>query len=286
MRDEEGEDARFHGWLRPGPRPPGGIAPEPGETLDYHCGYFKIFQEVKGHRYSTDDLLTAFYGTLWAPRAERILDLGSGIGSVALAAAWRLPGATLVTLEAQERSVRLARKTVRYNGLENRYRILHGDLRDASLLADEPGFDLVLGSPPYFPAGTAIPAVHPQAVPARIEMRGDVRDYAKAAVRSLAPGGFFAFVFPARDPRVDEGCREAGLTLVRRRDIVFREDEPPVIALFAAVLTSDLPKDFDGNPELPVRESPLVIRRRDGRRSAEYAVTLLTMGFPPGPLLV
>jgi 16S rRNA G1207 methylase RsmC len=42
-----------------------------------------------------------------------VLDLGSGIGSVALAAAWRLPRRTSSRFsEAQERSVRLARKTV------------------------------------------------------------------------------------------------------------------------------------------------------------------------------
>ena len=48
-------------------------------------------------------------------------------------AAWRLPGAKFVTIEAQEKSLRLAKKTIRYNGVESRFTLLQGDLRDASL---------------------------------------------------------------------------------------------------------------------------------------------------------
>src|SRR5881227_518799 len=106
MRDERS----FRGWLRPGPVPRGGIDAEVGETLDYISGHFKIFQYSGGHRFSTDDVLTAWYATQWAPRVDRAMDLGSGIGSVALVVAWRLPGARIVTVEAQADSVRLARK--------------------------------------------------------------------------------------------------------------------------------------------------------------------------------
>ena len=141
----------YRGWRRPGPVPPGGVEPEEGETLDVICGWFRIFQYAKGHRYSTDDVLTAWYGTSNAPRVDRAADLGSGIGSVATIAAWRLPGATFCTVEAQEISLRLARKTMRYNGLDSRVTLYHGDLRDESILANEAPFDLVTGSPPYWP---------------------------------------------------------------------------------------------------------------------------------------
>src|SRR5687768_14088927 len=171
----------YRGWRRPGPVPPGGVGTEEGETLDFICGNFRIFQYAKGHRYSTDDVLTAWYGTTCAPRVDRAADIGSGIGSVALIAAWRLPGATFCTVEAQEISIRLARKTVRYNGLESRFTLYRGDLRDDSVLVGEQPFDLVTGSPPYFPPGTATAAEHEQAVPARIEVRGNVADYARTA---------------------------------------------------------------------------------------------------------
>src|SRR3954447_18690647 len=110
----------FKGWAKPGPLIPeqSDSVPTPEESLDALSGHFRIFQLKKGHRYSTDDVLTAWYGTSWCPSASTALDLGSGIGSVGMTAAWRLQGARLVTVEAQEVSVALARKSARFNGIE------------------------------------------------------------------------------------------------------------------------------------------------------------------------
>jgi len=267
----------YRGYRRPGPVPPGALEPETGETLDYICGEYRIFQYEKGHRYSTDDVLTAWYGTQWAPRVERACDLGSGIGWVAIIAAWRLPGARFVTVEAQEMSIRLARKSVAYNGLADRFTLIHSDLRDFE--TDE-RFDLVTGSPPYFPEGTATGANHPQAIPARIEVRGNLADYARTAARILAPGGLFAFVFPAADGRVKDALRDAGLTLIRRRDVVFKEGEPPLITLFAAARAADMPVTVRERGGF--LEPPLIIRDRKGGVHPEYAAVRLSFGFPPG----
>src|SRR5258705_9043565 len=113
-------ETHFKGWAMPGIVPPGAhAAPEvaPDETLDAISGHFRIFQLRNGNRFSTDDLLTAWYGTAWAPSASRVLDLGSGIGSGGIIAAWRLPGAPVVTIEAQEDSARPATKSGRLEGL-------------------------------------------------------------------------------------------------------------------------------------------------------------------------
>jgi tRNA1Val (adenine37-N6)-methyltransferase len=271
-------DEFYRGWRRPGPIPPGGVEPEEGETLDYLCGWYRIFQYAKGHRYSTDDVLTAWYGTTHAPRVERAADLGSGIGSVALLSAWRLPGATFCTVEAQDISIRLARKSVRYNGLDARFTMHHGDLRDATLFASEAPFDLVTGSPPYWPSGTATEAEHPQAVPARIEIRGSVADYAHTAAGILAPGGVFAFVFPTVQlERVKSALTDAGLSLIRSRDVVFKEGEPPLITLFAATQAGDIPASY-----ATYTEPPLTIRTREGGVPPEYSAVRMSFGFPPG----
>lgn len=272
------DDSSYRGWRRPGPIPPGGIEADEGETRDFLCGHYRIFQYAKGHRYSTDDVLTAWYASICAPRVDRAADLGSGIGSVAMVTAWRLPGARFCTVEAQEMSIRLARKSVRYNGLEDRFTLHHGDLRDESILANEAPFDLVTGSPPYWPAGTATEADHPQAIPARIEIRGSVVDYAQAARRILAPGGVFVFVFPTiQMERVMSAIDDASLKLIRRRDVRFKDGEPPLITLFAAARTEDLPGTYEA-----FVEAPLVIRAKDGSVPAEYSAIRMSFGFPPG----
>ena len=275
-------ETHFRGWAKPGPIPPGAFVPPDvpaDESLDALSGHFRIYQLRRGHRFSTDDLLTAWYGTTCVPSAATILDLGSGIGSVGMIAAWRLPGARVVTVEAQEESVRLARKSAAYNGLEPRYDIRHGDFRDAAALRSDELFDLVLGSPPYFPLGTGIEGDHPQKIACRFEMRGDIRDYAHVGASHLAPGGVFACVFPEEQrSRVDAAARDAGLAVVRRRPIVFRDGEPPLVTVFAMVRTMDLPAEWRDRTWV---EPPLVIRAADGSIHPGYAVVKLSIGFPP-----
>jgi tRNA1Val (adenine37-N6)-methyltransferase len=276
-------ETHFRGWAKPGPIPPGAACPPdvPGdETLDAISGHYRLFQLRDGHRFSTDDVLTAWYGTTWVPSASRVLDLGSGIGSVGMIAAWRLQAARFVAIEAQQESVVLSRKSAAYNGLESRYEVRHADFRSADALRPGERFDLVLATPPYFSPGTALEADHPQKVACRFELRGDVRDYARAAAGCLSPGGLFACAFPeSQRARVESAAHDAALAIVRRRPVVFRDGEPPLLGLYAMMRESDVPGTI--RERQPWAEPPLVIRAADGTVHPEYAAVKLAVGFAP-----
>ncbi|HSY19382.1 MAG TPA: methyltransferase [Candidatus Acidoferrales bacterium] len=277
-------EAHFKGWAKPGPVPPGlaaGVAVEAHETLDAISGHFRLFQLRDGHRFSTDDILTAWYGTAWCPTARTALDLGSGIGTVGTICAWRLPGARFVTVEAQSESVVLARKSARYNGIADRYEIREGDFREANIIRADETFDLITGSPPYFPPDAGVKSEHPQKLACRFELRGTVADYCSTAAKHLAAGGFFACVFPheaAQLARVEAGAREAGLVIVRKRPVVFREGNPALVGLFGMMRTGDLPEWFRGQTWT---EPDLIIRTREGKIHPEYSAVKLAIGFPP-----
>ena len=276
----------FRGWAKPGPIPPGargeGPQPGPGETLDAISGHFRLFQLANGHRFSTDDVLTAWYGTTWCPTAQTVLDLGSGIGTVGMIAAWRLPAARFVTIEAQEESVRLACKSAGWNGLLSRYEIRHGDFRQPGTLRKDERFDLILGSPPYFPPGSGVEGDHPQKIACRFEMRGDIADYCAVASRHLGAGAVFACVFPVtpddQRERVRQAARNAGLSIVRWRPVILREGERPLLGLFVMNRATDLPDWFR---DKTWTEPPLTIRTREGAVHPEYSAVKLAFGFPP-----
>ena len=298
-------ETHFKGWAKPGIVPPGLGAPasgparkddslkhagsetgaplkiEPDETLDAISGHFRLFQLRDGHRFSTDDILTAWYGTTWCPAARTALDLGSGIGTVGMISAWRLPGAKFVTVEAQSESVALARKSARYNGLTGRFEIREGDFRDFEILRPDEKFDLITGSPPYFPPAAGLKSEHPQKLACRFELRGTVADYCATVPKHLAPGGLFACVFPhepAQLARVEAAAKNSGLVIVRKRPVVFREGDPPLIALFGMMRAEDLPESFRGQTLI---EPELIIRLRDGKIHPEYSAVKLAIGFPP-----
>src|SRR5215510_13753048 len=98
-------------------------------TLDTLAGDWRIFQLRSGHRFSADDLLTAWAAVRAKPAAlacVRLLDLGAGVGSVGLLALWKLsPTGHLTMVVVQAVSHALACRTVAYNCLTERVTLHH-----------------------------------------------------------------------------------------------------------------------------------------------------------------
>ena len=65
---------------------------------------------------------------------------------------------------------------------------------------------------------------------------------------------------------------------MRQRPVIFREGEPPLIALFGMMRAEDLPEWFRGQTW---EEPPLIIRTREGQIHPEYSAVKLAIGFPP-----
>lgn len=241
------------------------------ETLDHLVGDWRIYQLRRGHRYSTDDLLTAWTAVRALPEARRVLDLGAGVGSVGLLVLHRLGlAARLTSVEVQAVSVALARKTVARNGLQQRVQLRHADLRDPAALGPDQRFELVVANPPYLPQERAVRSPHPQRAAARLELHGDVFDYCRVAARRLDPGGRFCFSHAAVDPRPQQAVEQAGLTLLARQDVVFRQGDAPMIALFTC--------GHEGTRRDP---EPLTVRDSDRQWSAGYVTARRQLGVDP-----
>lgn len=238
-------------------------------SLDRLAGDWRIHQLVGGHRFSADDLFTAWVAAESCPRAQRLLDLGAGIGSVGLMTLWRMqPTATLVGLEAQEVSHVLMRRTVDTNQLSARVECRLGDLRDAACVPEGRVFDLVTGSPPYIPLGKGVVSPHPQRAACRMELRGSIADYALAAARTVREDGSFVVCFAAADPRGEPAIAAAGLSLRVRQDVVFRGRQAPLITIFVATHEAG-PCD---------RRAPFCIRGPDGEWTEAYFEMRRQMG--------
>jgi tRNA1Val (adenine37-N6)-methyltransferase len=233
-----------------------------------------IAQRKKGHRHSADDVLTAWYALQVSPKVTEHLDLGTGIGTVGLLTLWGMgESAHLTCVEAQEISYRLLQSNLDANGLRHRVDCSHGDLRDLALGRK---FPLVTGSPPYFPTSAGVVPQDSQKAHARFELRGDVSDYAKAAVKHLAPGGWFVLCFPTpQKQRALNGIAAAGLATVKLRDVIPRETLPALFTLFAC-------RHRDEVDEAMLVEEPLIVREESGRLTAAMAAVRRGFGFSDG----
>ena len=161
----------------------------PDETLDRLTDSLRILQKRRGHRAATDDTLLAWAAARARPEASRILDLGSGKGTVALLLLQRMPTCRVVGVEAEPVSHDLALRNRLLNGLAERWTPRLGDLRDPSTLAGEAPFDLVTGAPPFLPISAGTLPQDPLRAAGRFEVRGGVSDYVATAAQHLSASG-------------------------------------------------------------------------------------------------
>jgi len=252
------------------------LDPAEGEDLCFLTGHWRIFQRLKGHRYSLDDVMTAWYAAqcVGEKTVERAIDIGCGIGSVLMMVAWRLEKTSFIGVEAQSLSHDLARRSILFNGIEDRVEARHGDLRDPAMVPEGAVFDLVTGTPPYIPVGDGVMSNREQCGPCRFELRGGIEDYCLAASRLLSPKGIFVVCqASAQLERVKNSARAAGLDILRHREIVPREGRDPLFTVFSMALATPEPPDT-------VVEPPFMVRDAQGERTSMYLDVRKDMGMP------
>lgn len=238
-------------------------------TNDAITASFRLTQRRRGHRFSVDDLATAWQAVHAAPNASSFLDLGCGVGSVLLMVAWRLSAARGFGIEAQDVSIELARRNVRENGLDPRVTLFHGDLREVTRDWPHGECELITGTPPYLPLGTASASPDPQRAACRLELRGGVEDYLAAAARVLSPEGLVVVCADGRAPeRVERGSAAAGLFPIRRTDIVPRAGRGTLFSVWTCARQSR-----------PLEHVAVVMRDESGARTAESRAMRETFGL-------
>ncbi len=178
-----------------------------GLTLEIPAGCFPL---------STDSMLLAHFVKL--PRSARVLDLGSGCGTLGLLLCASDPGCTVTGAELDPGAHEAALSNIARNGLEARLTSICADLRelDAQIVS---GCHCCVSNPPYFSGGPASAA-------APLARRDDFcppEALFQAASRCLRYGGDFFLVHRPESLAqliacgAPEGLEAKRLRLVRHR---------------------------------------------------------------------
>ena len=102
---------------------------------------------------STDSMVLAHFAKL--PRSARVLDLGSGCGTLGLLLCSKDPKCHVTGLELTEESHLAALDNIRRNRLDTRMASICADLRSVSERFSPGSFSCVISNPPYFSGGPA-----------------------------------------------------------------------------------------------------------------------------------
>jgi len=233
---------------------------KPNERIDdLQRNQLKIIQNPEKFCFGMDAVLLSGFAKV--KPGETVLDLGTGTGIIPLLLSAKTEASHLTGLEIQAESADMARRSVAMNGLEDRIRIIEGDIKDASKQLGAAVYDVVTCNPPYMIGqhGLKNPDM-PKAI-ARHEVLCTFEDVARETARLLKPGGKFFLVH--RPFRLAEiiGTLLSYKLEPKRMQLVypFVDKEPNMVLLEAS---------RGGNSRMTV-EKPLIVYQKPGVYTSE-----------------
>ena len=188
-----------------------------GYTLEIAPGAFPL---------STDSMALAAFTRL--PRQARVLDLGSGCGTLGVLLCAKDSRCSVTGIELDETAHRMALKNSETNRLQNRLTSICGDFTAMTERELQTGFDVCVSNPPYFTAGFLS-----RSTPlARHEQACSLEDLMKSAACTLKFGGDFYLVHkPERLAEIFTAASNQKLEPKRLCLLRHKEDGPVSLVL-------------------------------------------------------
>lgn len=152
----------------------------------------KLIQKKDGFCFGVDAVLLANFADV--KRGAEVIDLGTGTGIIPVLIAGKTEARHITGLEIQEEMAEMASRSVSMNGLEERVKIVCGDIRNHSRLFGSSTFDVVVTNPPYMNQGGGLINLSDTKAIARHEILCTLEDVISAASKLLKPGGQMAMV--------------------------------------------------------------------------------------------
>lgn len=228
------------------------------ETIDeLWPGGPEYIQRPGVFKLGSDSVLLASFARL--TRVRKVCDLGSGGGVLSILLLAFAPAITVDGVEISEAAATLSEDNAEKNGMQDRFRVIRGDLREHRSLLKAGDYDLIVSNPPYFPVGSGYESETMQN--ARGEDLCSLRDVCQAAAYALRWGGCFALVHrPERLSEIFCELTAAGLEPKRLRMVQNKAASAPNLVLVEA--------RRGGKPGLVI-EAPLILTDEHGRETEE-----------------
>ncbi|RDU22840.1 tRNA1(Val) (adenine(37)-N6)-methyltransferase [Anaerosacchariphilus polymeriproducens] len=222
----------------------------PGERLDelQRNGYC-IIQNPEKFCFGMDAVLLSGFSKVKPD--EVVLDLGTGTGIIPILLEAKTKGKHFTGLEIQEESANMARRSVAYNGLEEKIDIVSGDIKGASSLFGASSFDVITTNPPYMTGQHGLVNPDEAKAIARHELKCSLEDVIRESAKLLKPKGRFYMVHrPFRLAEIMTCMVRYKIEPKRMRFVYPYVDKEPNMVLIEGLR--------DGNARVTI-EKPLIV---------------------------
>ena len=121
---------------------------KPGERIDdLERNGYKIIQDKEKFCFGMDAVLLSGFARV--KKGEKVLDLGTGTGIIPILLEAKTEGQHFTGLEIQEESADMASRSVSLNNLDEKVKIVCGDIKEAGVIFGKGTFEVVTTNPPY-----------------------------------------------------------------------------------------------------------------------------------------
>lgn len=213
-----------------------------------------IIQDPEKFCFGMDAVLLSGFAKV--KKGEHVLDLGTGTGIIPVLLSARTEGESFTGLEIQEECAEMANRSVQYNHLENKVRIVQGDIKEAAAVFGAASFHVVTCNPPYMIGQHGLTNPHMPKAIARHEVLCTLEDVVSQSAKLLDDRGRFYMVHrPFRLAEIMNVLTKYKLEPKRMQLVYPYIDREPNMVLIEALK--------GGNSRITV-ERPLIVYEKPG----------------------
>ena len=201
---------------------------------DLEFNGLKIFQDDELYCFTIDSILLVNLSKI--KRDAVVVDLCSGCGIVPILVAGKSMAKEIYAFELQERLANLAKKSVQFNGLDDKVKIINDEIKNYANYSLKNKVDVVYCNPPYSKKESAIIGDNESRNIARLELTTNLGEVVDVASGLLKPNGVFYMVHDAK--RLQEIMAKLSLCKLAVKELTFikgKEQDCPHLIFIKAV---------------------------------------------------
>jgi tRNA1Val (adenine37-N6)-methyltransferase len=225
--------------------------------MPFHFTHFSILQNDKVFKLTTDSLVLA--GLTELNGEEKVLDVGTGTGVIALLLKDRFPGITVDAIDINPDAVELAKENFQSFPNPSGIDVFHGSIDSIP----PKSYDLIISNPPYFKDSLASPKEWK--TQARHTTNWDWTTFFEEAHKRLSSNGRIALILPfSSHEDITLLASHHGLHLHHLTTVSDQATTSPKLAYLVF-----------GKASLPLTKGDLALKNEEGSFSEEYKGVLM-----------
>lgn len=221
---------------------------------DLQRNNLRIIQNPEKFCFGIDAVLLSSFAD--CREGDEVLDIGTGTGIIPILMSAKTKAGHFAALEIQKESADMAARSVSLNELDDRIKIVNGDIKNASELFKDNYFDVITTNPPYMIESHGLTNPDEPKAIARHEIKCNLEDIIKASALLLKSKGKFYMVHrPFRLSEIMVTLTKYGLEPKRMQLVHPFADKEPNMVLIEAMKGA--------KPRITI-EKPLIIYKSPG----------------------